>query len=79
MPEALSTAEHPFKEWMAWDFIKDILRQEAIKWVKAGRIVTKTDLSLCKLEQNILNECWKFKEAWIINFFNINEEDLKNV
>ncbi len=37
MKEALSTVEHPFKEWETWQFIEKIIRQEAIKWVNEHR------------------------------------------
>ncbi len=64
MPEALSTVEHPFKEWVTWSFIEGILKQEAIKWVKD--FDEKNDY--CK------NEMWRVN---FLKFHNITEEDLE--
>jgi len=53
------------------EVFRDILKQEAIKWIKA---------------QEDVKECWDFCDeygcdkqfiGWIKHFFNITEEDLK--
>ena len=47
----------------------NILKQEAIKWVKA----------ILELDEEILEEALSrnTRVSWIINFFNITKEDLK--
>ncbi len=70
MTEALSTVEHPFKEWATWDFIKKIERQEAIKHIKELTPKKKGD-KIILIHGNLE------KIEWIKYFFNIIEEDLK--
>ena len=71
MPEALSTVKHPFKDWVAWNFIKTILKKEAIKRVKSccpndniGGIPLRKDKRCIACERDI----------W---FYGLTEEDLK--
>jgi len=65
MPEALSTVQHPFKEWVTWNFIEKIIREEVIKWVKE-------DLNV----SSISHEAMILELKWMKRF-NIAEEDLK--
>ena len=88
MKEALSTAEHPFKDWKKWDFISGVLKQEAIKWIlymrKLARENTKNyELHLTKEVTEFHNkyDLWLSHHKHYVDIlrvmYNITEEDLK--
>lgn len=70
MPEALSTVEHPFKEWETWRFIEGVLKQEAIKEIKD----LDNDGFLSKFCQDNPTQALRDYIKWKNN---LTEEDLK--